>query len=281
VVTVERGPSYARIRDDHYQLSLGVPGQFQELVQDLERTTGCRLRSATSGLRRLWSCASRGRRKRTGCIFDLCFFAPMHIGRAIGEIETKDIVEFTFVTKGTCEVIGGDLVLPLASTIFGPCRVLPLEYKNLFCRHIDLECNDTAQGASDQLISDLLYEFASTSKHRTVAYRRGRRWIPGACTRAARNIARADTSVPAERCVSDHWRSWSPRAKNRHGAIRKVRSEANPDRRSALPAPRPLGAHYRGEVAVRTRTSWCHTCAAATGSGDYDSRGRRCPIRSE
>ena len=80
-----------------------------------------------------------------------------------------------FVTDGAREVIGSDLIRPLDALIFGPTRVISQEYKNLFCRHVDI---GGFGSPSEKLIDNLVFELTSKVAHIATAYRRGRRWLP-------------------------------------------------------------------------------------------------------
>ena len=71
------------------------------------------------------------------------------------------------------DVTTGDVVLPLAAVITGPCRAMPLEYANHGCTLID--CGEESDRA--ETIAAFAAEVEFPTRDVIVAYRRGRRWV--------------------------------------------------------------------------------------------------------
>ncbi|MEV0144429.1 MULTISPECIES: SDR family NAD(P)-dependent oxidoreductase [unclassified Nonomuraea] len=75
---------------------------------------------------------------------------------------------------GTQPVLGEEVADPYGATLLGPCAVIPLEYPGVTTRLVDLPAEP---GARD--LTALVAELARPQTDRTVALRRGRRWVPG------------------------------------------------------------------------------------------------------
>ncbi|ESA36653.1 polyketide synthase [Leptolyngbya sp. Heron Island J] len=86
----------------------------------------------------------------------------------------KDLTDLTLtvVTREVQPVIGGESLNPDQAQILGLCQVIPQEYPELCCRHIDL-ANLTVdlKAVTQELCQDYMLE------HRLVAYRYGQRWV--------------------------------------------------------------------------------------------------------
>ncbi|NEP61655.1 MAG: acyltransferase domain-containing protein, partial [Symploca sp. SIO2G7] len=86
-------------------------------------------------------------------------------------LTAQDLI-LTVVTQNTQSVTGGESLNPDGAKVLGLCQVIPQEYPNLRCRHLDL-----ADGAVDLrgISQELCYGYHR--EHRRVAYRHGQRWI--------------------------------------------------------------------------------------------------------
>ncbi|WP_231619188.1 type I polyketide synthase [Nonomuraea sp. SBT364] len=76
--------------------------------------------------------------------------------------------------SGTQQVLGEEVADPSGATLAGPCLVIPLEYPGVTTRLIDLPAGPAAPD-----LDALTAELARPHGERTVALRRGRRWLPG------------------------------------------------------------------------------------------------------
>jgi acyl transferase domain-containing protein/acyl carrier protein len=172
-IVVERGPEFTAF-ESRYRLSPDCLDHFRQLMKDLTRRG-----SLPRRVLYLWPLmtpvglpnADRARENLA-----LSFFGPTNLGQAIGERESAAPISILFVTDGAHQVIGDDQRRPLDAAIFGPTRVISREYKNLFCRHVDIDTSDLSRSGRDGLTDDLLFEAFSRTAHVATAYRRGRRW---------------------------------------------------------------------------------------------------------
>lgn len=68
-----------------------------------------------------------------------CFYSPIAIAQAIGELGIDGAMDLSFVSHNAQEVLGGELQHPLASALLGPINVIPYEFTHLACRLIDVD----------------------------------------------------------------------------------------------------------------------------------------------
>ncbi|MEU8379818.1 SDR family oxidoreductase [Streptosporangium sp. NPDC048865] len=95
------------------------------------------------------------------------------LARAAGE---SGIGEWSLdvAVSGTQQVLGEEVSDPSGATLIGPCLVVPLEYPGVTTRLVDLPAEPAAAD-----LDALTAELARPHGDRTVALRRGRRWLPG------------------------------------------------------------------------------------------------------
>jgi phthiocerol/phenolphthiocerol synthesis type-I polyketide synthase E len=107
---------------------------------------------------------------------DLSFWSPLFLARAVGVLSTSLTTEFLLVSNYLYDVIGDRTIQPERATLLGPCRVVPQEYTNISCRHIDVDILP-GQNPDPSFWTHLLFDFASAAEEKIVAYRKGHRWV--------------------------------------------------------------------------------------------------------
>jgi phthiocerol/phenolphthiocerol synthesis type-I polyketide synthase E len=104
------------------------------------------------------------------------FYSPLFLAQAIGALGNLQPVELVLVSNHLYDVTGNLVFAPDRATLIGPCRVIPQEYPNISCRHVDLDLVPS-QVPEDRALSQAIAEFASGSTDKIVACRNGRRWV--------------------------------------------------------------------------------------------------------
>lgn len=102
----------------------------------------------------------------------LAFSSLLWLAQSMAARGLADGVHLTVVSSGGFAIIGNDVLDPVRALVTGPLRALRLEFPQLVCRHVDVDDSDEAAAA-------ILDEIASDGPDELVAYRRGRRWLPG------------------------------------------------------------------------------------------------------
>ncbi|HWF02185.1 MAG TPA: SDR family NAD(P)-dependent oxidoreductase, partial [Candidatus Angelobacter sp.] len=103
------------------------------------------------------------------------FYSPLYLAQAIGAMGNTPNVELLLVSNHLYDVTGNQVMNPQRATLIGPCRVIPQEYPNISCRHVDLDLVPS-QDTETQLLSRVILEVTSGATDKIVAYRNGYRW---------------------------------------------------------------------------------------------------------
>jgi NAD(P)-dependent dehydrogenase (short-subunit alcohol dehydrogenase family) len=106
-----------------------------------------------------------------------CYLSPLWLAQALGAA-THERCDVLFASTGAYDVTGADEVRPDAAMVTGPSKVVPLELANVSCRHVDVEPVASAPEA-DSTAQRLLTELGADQVDSVVAWRGGRRWLPG------------------------------------------------------------------------------------------------------
>jgi acyl transferase domain-containing protein len=102
------------------------------------------------------------------------FYSLLYLAQALAETAHAAPVKIAVVTDGAHDAIGGEPIQAEKSLVQGPCRVLPQEFANITCRHIDLA---VVPGAiDDATVRAIAAEIASDCKEPVVALRNAQRW---------------------------------------------------------------------------------------------------------
>ena len=101
----------------------------------------------------------------------LGFFSLVALAQALGSAAAGVPLRLAVVTDGVHEVVGGEPLVAERATVVGPCKVIPQEFANISCVHIDL-----AIGGSDASLDAVVAEIRCRARENFVAYRNGRRW---------------------------------------------------------------------------------------------------------
>ena len=108
---------------------------------------------------------------------NLGLYSLMNIAKSIGKIENNnETFEIVTITAGLYAVTGEEELHPEIAPVLGCVKIIPLEYKNINCRNIDISVNYSKnRDISTQLLSEIL----SSNTEKIVAYRGIYRWIQG------------------------------------------------------------------------------------------------------
>ncbi|EJL94053.1 amino acid adenylation enzyme/thioester reductase family protein [Herbaspirillum sp. CF444] len=98
------------------------------------------------------------------------FASVMLLAQAIGAGSQARTLQLDIVTCGAADVSGDEQLASSLGTLLGLAKILPVEYRSLTCRLIDIE----AEGSVPMLLNELLHAKMETQ----VALRRRHRWVP-------------------------------------------------------------------------------------------------------
>jgi acyl transferase domain-containing protein len=149
------------------------PDGYVRLLKSLETLPGTVLH--------LWSLAvpSGGTRDTLERAQDLGFYSLLHLAQALVKRGLTAPVRILAVGSGLQEITGEEPLHPEASTLLGPCLVIPQEHPDLHCRALDIALPGSA-AAVEKVAERILAEATSASTDPTApitALRGGHRWV--------------------------------------------------------------------------------------------------------
>ena len=169
LATVRPGASYERIESGAYLMDPRNPAHYGSLMQDLADSDLTPTRVAhLLGTARPSNGASPGAEGR------LSFYSLLYLAQAMGNARITHPVRIAAITEGAQPVLGEETLAAGKLLIQGPCRILPQEFSNLSCVHIDLP---PAGALSDGQVAQVAAEAARPGRDRVVAFRHGLRWV--------------------------------------------------------------------------------------------------------
>jgi NAD(P)-dependent dehydrogenase (short-subunit alcohol dehydrogenase family)/acyl carrier protein len=167
VVTVIKGQHFAKLSESSYSIN---PIEGSDYLKLLASTSGSR----ANKILHTWSLeTSRDLSEAEG--FERAqgrgLYSLLHLTRALAQQRSADELDIVVITASAFEVNGSEEVRPEAATISGACRVIPQEYNNFRCRHIDVELSELNSNV-------LTKQILSSAVEPTVAIRGAYPWIP-------------------------------------------------------------------------------------------------------
>jgi adenylyl-sulfate kinase len=75
----------------------------------------------------------------------------MFLAQAIGRLNFTEPLQIGVVSNHTQQVTQGDECCPEKATLLGPCKVIPQEYPNVYCRSIDIALPAAGTSAIEEL----------------------------------------------------------------------------------------------------------------------------------
>ncbi|WP_217563203.1 acyltransferase domain-containing protein, partial [Paenibacillus sp. GbtcB18] len=103
------------------------------------------------------------------------FYSLLYLTQALGKQITQRL-ELWIVSEGVQEVTGEEELVPEKATLLGPSKVIPQEYMNITCRHVDIERRGGEKDA-ERIGEELLSELRAGGADRAVALRGKHRWV--------------------------------------------------------------------------------------------------------
>jgi len=108
---------------------------------------------------------------------DLGFNSLINLVQSIGKLGITKNIQILVITNHLQDVTGEELLSPIKATLMGAVKVIPLEYRNINCRCIDIEILAVklllTKTQSDLLINELMYHTSEP----IVCIRGRHRWI--------------------------------------------------------------------------------------------------------
>ncbi|ETX01973.1 MAG: hypothetical protein ETSY1_05325 [Candidatus Entotheonella factor] len=100
----------------------------------------------------------------------LGLYSLQYLIQALGRLRLPHPVRVDVISDQVFAVMANESVYPEHATLIGACKVIPLEYPDVHCRLLDIPVGDEAS---------LQQELGADTQDPLVAYRDGKRFIPG------------------------------------------------------------------------------------------------------
>lgn len=173
VVTVTRGDKFTRTGDNEYTIATGRSDDYKALIKTLQDAD-----QLPSNILHLWSVTGEPQPSTTESMDqgqELGFYSLLYLAQALGAEDIVEPLTIAVISNDVHRVTGDERLQPEKATVLGPCKVIPQEFPNIRCRHIDLAL---ANGVvCEALLDHLLAELAAGAPDTEVAYRSEHRWV--------------------------------------------------------------------------------------------------------
>jgi len=156
VVEVSAGSSFERFSAQDYAIDPAGEGDYRRLLDNVEATH----------VVHLWASA----RQPFATALERGFASVMLLAQAFGARLQARPLQLDIVTCGAADVTGDEPLAASLGALLGLAKIIPVEYRSLACRVIDIEAGDSGT----MLLSELLHGQTAAQ----VALRRRHRWIP-------------------------------------------------------------------------------------------------------
>lgn len=168
VIEVAAGDGFAGLGDGRYQVAPGSRDDYGRLLEEVDASVG-RPTAVLHG----WTAASASTPpdavKATHEVREAGFFSLLFLTQAYTTRWPDAGLTLRVVTTCSADVSGTEEVEPAKALLHGPCKVVPIEARQVACQLIDVPRDSGA----DQL----LREMAVPVSDQLVAYRGNRRWV--------------------------------------------------------------------------------------------------------
>lgn len=159
VVEVRAAAAFAALSSQDYAIDPASEHDYRQLLERLGSVTPTRVVH-------LWTSVMQPFETTLEC----GFASVMLLAQAIGAGSQARTLQLDIVTCGAADVSGDESLAASLGTLLGLAKILPVEYRSLSCRLIDIE----AEGSAAMLLSELRHAKAEPQ----VALRRRHRWVP-------------------------------------------------------------------------------------------------------
>ena len=175
ILKVKIGPKFQTHSADSFSINPTDDKDYDSLFSELQTN-----QKLPKTILHLWTLSgnqkSCGLDKIDGAI-DLGLHSLLSLARSLGKQDSKTKFRIEVISNGIHEVTGEETLIPESAIAIGPCKVIPLEYANISCQHIDAEYPKSDSLEEKRTIKQLITEITSDSSEVVVAYRASHRWI--------------------------------------------------------------------------------------------------------
>jgi acyl transferase domain-containing protein/acyl carrier protein len=176
VTQVVLGQKYRKVANGIHAINPDQPEDYESLISEL-----IALGKVPQKIVHFWSVSHPPENPKGWARLDRLQSLGLHsllsLVRALGEKGVSGKVDLEVVSNNVYAVTGEEKHYPEKSTLLGACKVIPLEYSNVTCRHIDIVVPKSRTESEQALLKQLLDEFSTKPTDLIVAFRAGYRWV--------------------------------------------------------------------------------------------------------
>ena len=174
VISVRVGEQFTQLGDRSYEIRPQASCDYDTLLKELWDFK-------PNAIAHFWSLIPNTQTQSPHQFFEECqnlgLYSLLFLAQALGKQEVTDDLQILVATNNVQEVNGDEELCPDKATVIGICKVIPQEYPNITCRHIDVVIPKSGTPQENQLIDQLVTELTQTASENMVAYRGKHRWV--------------------------------------------------------------------------------------------------------
>ncbi|HEX8559855.1 MAG TPA: beta-ketoacyl synthase N-terminal-like domain-containing protein [Pyrinomonadaceae bacterium] len=175
-VSVVAGEAFRRVGRLAYEINPRRREDYEALLEEL-RSLGL----APAHVMHLWGVTAAADSPLAPEAIDAArargFDSLILLSQALGDRYASAALTLCVVTTGAQALTGEEVIEPGKALALGPCRVIPLEYRNVRCRSVDVTPHAAGGAGGEALADQLIAELAAPSPEQVVAYRGRHRWV--------------------------------------------------------------------------------------------------------
>ena len=171
VIVLRQGVSFTRVSRREFIIAPHMPEHYHYLVQELQAED-----LWPEKVLHMWSLSTPSveqiGRQELASTFAHGFHSLVNLSRELHESALSDEpLDIFALTRELFSVLGNEVLNPVHATLMGALRVLPIEFRNISCRHIDIATDDQST------VHQVLRELTVGCDDQVIALRHKYRWL--------------------------------------------------------------------------------------------------------
>lgn len=176
VIGIKSDTAFAPIDSTFYTLNPADSADYQRLIEHLQTQN-----KVPSRIVHCWTLTEQPCNLLASdsleTSLNLGFYSLLFLSQALSKHNITEPIQITVLSNHIQSVIGEEILSPDKATLLGPCQVIPQEYPNISCTHIDLVLPEPGSASAQNLLKNLHHELLAKPLSPTVAYRGLHRWV--------------------------------------------------------------------------------------------------------
>lgn len=176
VATVSKGDKYCKINQEAYTINPKTKEHYVSLIKDVFKG------NKPGNILHLWNVT----KEELGCsrleFSEECLSHGFHSLLCLAQALVETIVDYNVkmsAISNNMQTISDETVCyPEKAVLTGPCKVIPMEYNNIFCQSIDVDFKGIGMNDKNKYAKAILAETLVQKPQTTIALRGNQRWIP-------------------------------------------------------------------------------------------------------